>query len=107
MKCCLLVLLFFSSIGFSVRDALSASTRLQPGGDLDSSVKPMRAVIDRWHEDLQALHRRYQGPDSKTREERLGRFYQEHLDKLQQLDFSGLDVEGRIDFVLLKTKCEL
>lgn len=74
--------------------------------DLDPSVKPMRGVIDRWNDDLRALQRRYGVGDSKTRAERLSRFYQEYLKQLQQMDFSRLDVPSRIDFVLLKTKCE-
>src|SRR4051812_10406684 len=73
---------------------------------LDPSVKPMRAVIDRYAEDLDALERRYSLRDAESRNDRLARFQQEQLDKLHQLKFSDLDVEGRIDYALLKTKCE-
>src|SRR5437870_1334325 len=75
--------------------------------ELDPSVQPMRGVIDRWNDDLRALQRRYGVSASKAGAERLSRFYEEYLDKLKQMDLSGLDVAGRIDFVLLKTKCEL
>src|SRR3954462_8631966 len=64
---------------------------------LDPSVKPMRAVIDRYAEDLEALERRYSLRDAESRNERLARYHQEQLDKLRQLKFSDLDVEGRID----------
>jgi hypothetical protein len=92
MRCIIPILLF----------AISAS-----GAEtLDPSVKPMRAVIDRYAEDIEALERRYSLRDAKSRRERLGDFHREQLEKLRQLKFSDLDVAGRIDYALLKTKCE-
>jgi uncharacterized protein (DUF885 family) len=73
---------------------------------LDPSVKPTRAIIDRYAEDLEALERRYSLRDAESRSERLAQFYQQTLEKLRQLKFSDLDVAGRIDYALLKTKCE-
>jgi uncharacterized protein DUF885 len=73
---------------------------------LDSSVKPMRAVIDRYAEDIEALERRYSLRDGESRRERLIEFYQHTLDTLRQLKFTDLDVAGRIDYALLRTKCE-
>src|SRR5213594_139052 len=73
---------------------------------LDPSVRPMRAVIDRYAEDLESLERRYSLRDAESRNERLSRFQEEQLEKLRQLKFSDLDVAGRIDYALLKTKCE-
>lgn len=73
---------------------------------LDPSVKPMRAVIDRHAEDLEALERRYSLRDTEARQERLSAFYREHLKKLNEVKLSELDVAGRIDYVLLKTRCE-
>ena len=73
---------------------------------LDPSVKPTRAVIDRYAEDLEALERRYSLRDAESRSERLAQFYQQTLEKLRQLKFPDLDVAGRIDYALLKTKCE-
>lgn len=73
---------------------------------LDSSVKPMRAVIDRFDQDLDALERRYSLRDAESRGERLREFYQQTLEQLRPLNFSDFDVAGRIDYALLKTKCE-
>ena len=73
---------------------------------LDPSVRPMRAVIDRFSEDSEALERRYSLRDAESRKDRLSQFYREQLDRLQQLKFAELDVEGRIDYTLLRTKCE-
>jgi len=73
---------------------------------LDPSVKPMRAVIDRFADDSEALERRYSLRDADLRSERLTRFYREHLERLQQLKYSDLDVAARIDYALLRTKCE-
>ena len=73
---------------------------------LDPSVKPMRAVIDRFADDSEALERRYSLRDADSRSERLTRFYREHLERLQQLKYSDLDVAARIDYALLRTKCE-
>jgi uncharacterized protein (DUF885 family) len=66
----------------------------------------MRAVIDRFAEDLEALQRRYSLRDAASRDERLAQHYQQALEKLRQLKVSDLDVAGRIDYALLKTKCE-
>jgi uncharacterized protein (DUF885 family) len=73
---------------------------------LDPSVKPMRAVIDRYAEDLEALERRYSLRDAESRNERLAQFYREQIEQLRALNFSDLDVAGRIDYALLTTKCE-
>lgn len=73
---------------------------------LDPSVKPMRAVIDRFAEDSEALERRYSLRDAESRSERLAQFYREQLARLQQLKFSDLDVAARIDYILLRTKCD-
>ena len=73
---------------------------------LDPSVKAMRAVIDRYAEDSEALERRYSLRDAEFRNERLQQFYREQLEQLRQLKFSDLDVAGRIDYALLKAKCE-
>lgn len=76
------------------------------GETLDPSVGPMRAVIDRHAEDLEALERRYNLRDTEGRRERLAAFYREQLEKLKGAKFSDLDVAGRVDYVLLRTKCE-
>jgi len=73
---------------------------------LDPSVKPMRAVIDRFAEDSEALARRHSLRDAESRSDRLARYYREQLDRLQELKFSDLDVAARIDYALLRTKCE-
>src|SRR5436190_6171920 len=73
---------------------------------LDPSVKPMRAVIDRFSEDSEALERRYSLRDAETRKDRLTQFYREQLDRVQQLKYSDLDVAGRIDYALLRARCE-
>ena len=72
---------------------------------LDPSVKPMRAVIDRYAEDNEALERRYNLPDAESTNERLAQFYRQQLEQLRDVKFSELDVAGRIDYALLRTKC--
>ncbi|HUG39201.1 MAG TPA: DUF885 family protein [Longimicrobiales bacterium] len=58
-------------------------------------------VIERFREDDGALRRRYDAPWSAGGRGRLTRFYSAWRGRLRELDFSSLDPESRIDWVLL------
>ena len=64
----------------------------------------MPEMIGRFSTDLAALERYYNISISKTRWDRLGRFYRDELQKLEALDFDSLDQDGRIDYLLLRSK---
>ncbi len=64
----------------------------------------MRGLIESYSTDLAAL-RRFQNIDiSTTRAERLRRFYEEQLRKLDAVDFNALDQDGRIDCLLFQNQ---
>ncbi len=87
-------------------------------GDLDALVhhpqSEMRAVVERFAEDLMAVQRRYgdggsrwqllSGSDTGTPEhrERQRRFLSEWESALDAMDFKALGIEGRIDYLLLR-----
>jgi hypothetical protein len=63
---------------------------------------PLRSFVERYSQDRSALFRRYGIPFSPVRRDRMRGFYREWEGKLEGLDYDALDVEGRIDFHLLK-----
>jgi dipeptidyl-peptidase-4 len=74
-----------------------------PAAD-DTSVTPMRDVIDRYAEDRGALHRAHDLRLSPSRHERLKRFSDEQLGALDKVEFDRLDQAGRIDYLLLRNE---
>jgi uncharacterized protein (DUF885 family) len=61
----------------------------------------LRARIETYAADRAALRRRYAAPLSERRRERLAEFERRALAELEALDPAGLDVDGRIDRILL------
>jgi hypothetical protein len=64
-------------------------------------VSVLAPVVERFMADRDALRRRHDGPWSAERRDRLGAFFGEWRQRLHAMDFDALDVEGRIDWVLL------
>ncbi|MEX2530579.1 MAG: DUF885 family protein [Gemmatimonadota bacterium] len=60
-------------------------------------------VVHRYSEDRSVLHRFYD-LESSQRRERAREFYNEWIDRLEGMDFNALNVEGRIDWVLLRNR---
>src|SRR5690242_13561358 len=83
--------------GFGTRAAVAA-----PPGDRDAAADVMRAMVERYALDRDALGRRY--PDSEAERERLTRFRDERLKELDAVDFEKLGRAGRIDYLLLRNK---
>jgi hypothetical protein len=73
---------------------------------LDGPASELAAVVDRFATDRAALYRRYDARWSPAQRERLRSFYGEWRDRLREMDFDALGVEGRIDWVLLDTELE-
>ncbi len=69
-----------------------------------SSSDLMASLILRFSTDLAALERYYDISISKTRWDRLRRFYEDEYRTLEALDFDALDPDGRIDYLLLRGK---
>ena len=67
---------------------------------LDSSVPPMRALIERFTADQATLVSVYTDPLAPATRERMAAFYHENRAQLAMVKFSALDQEGKIDFIL-------
>jgi hypothetical protein len=104
------------SISLVAADAGSAQMPPAPGAegaavpDLSPLVggpeSELAGVVQRFSEDRAALFRRYDAAWATDRRARFGQFYETWRDRLRGLDFDGLGVEGRIDWVLLDTELE-
>ncbi len=97
----------------------SASSSASPSGaslavDLEGELVPdigrlterrdseMRDAVLRFTNDRRALMRRYDAIGSSERSVRLTAFYSGWLEALADVDFDGLDREGRVDWILLR-----
>lgn len=72
----------------------------------DRGQSDLRVAVERYDADRSALFRRYDVPYSAVRRERFESFYQGWLARLAQLEFDGLNHEGQVDYVLLRTRLE-
>ncbi|HEX6069224.1 MAG TPA: DUF885 family protein [Longimicrobiaceae bacterium] len=68
----------------------------------DRGQSDLRVAVDRFSEDRAALRRRYDVEYSPVPRERMERFYGGWRESLDALDFASLNVESRIDHVLLQ-----
>ncbi|HUX08369.1 MAG TPA: DUF885 family protein [Acidobacteriota bacterium] len=70
------------------------------------SENRMRPIVMRFMADSRDLMRIYAIPASSERLERLAQFYTDWKAALQKLDFESLNVDARIDYILLSTKLD-
>lgn len=71
------------------------------GDDLDASLSPMRALVERYATDLKLLERKYPVPMSGERRERLAAYFASWRERLDAVEFERLDRAGQVDHVLL------
>lgn len=64
----------------------------------------LASIVSRYSTDRAALLRRWDVEYSPARRQRLGRFYEGWLAGLDEVDFDALGLEGRIDYVLLRSE---
>jgi uncharacterized protein (DUF885 family) len=74
----------------------------QGAGDRDAAADVMRAAIERYALDRDALQRRY--PNGEGERARLAVFRDERSKQLESIDFDKLSQAGRIDYVLLRNR---
>jgi uncharacterized protein (DUF885 family) len=67
---------------------------------LDTSVPPMRALIERYSADQATLGSVYTDSNSPSTRERWAAFYRDNRAMLKQVDFASLDEESQADYVL-------
>jgi hypothetical protein len=70
------------------------------------SESDLRVAVDRYLLDKAAIERRYEVPYSPARDDRLRVFYQGWQRRLADLDFAGLNAEGKIDYLLLRNRLD-
>ena len=70
------------------------------------TASDLRVVVDRYLLDKAAIERRYEVPYSPVRQRRLREFSLAWQKRLAEADFTGLNSEGKIDFVLLRNRIE-
>lgn len=70
------------------------------------SESDLRVAVDRYLLDKAAIERRYEVPYSPTRDARLRAFYQGWQRRITELDFSTLNPEGKIDYLLLRNRLD-
>jgi hypothetical protein len=69
---------------------------------LSSSAESMRELVERFTADYAALRRSVAVEGSEGGRRRLGQFLTDGLHALRRVDFGGLDLAGRVDWLLLK-----
>src|SRR4051794_22274282 len=82
--------------------ALAWVSRAAPPGDRDAAADVMRATVERYALDRDALQRRY--PDGRVERERLAGVRDERLKELEAVDFDKLNQAGRIDYILQRNR---
>ena len=68
---------------------------------MESSRSPLESVVERWAADRQAVARRFPVEASARRRDRLRQFAEAWRKRLEEIDFDGLNTEGKVDYLLL------
>ncbi len=74
--------------------------------DFSREQSDLRTAVDRYVRDRDALGRRYDVMYSPVLRERLRALGRGWLDRLAELDFSALNREGQLDYILLRNRIE-
>ena len=74
--------------------------------DFSREQSDLQVAVIRYREDRAALMRRYDIPLSPVRRDRLRAFYEGWMDALARTDFDRLNLEGQVDYVLLRNRLE-
>lgn len=69
---------------------------------LDSSKSELRPYIELFSADLGSLNRYYNIPFSKNRIERLNKFFDEWLSRIEKLNLDSMSIDGKADYILFK-----
>jgi uncharacterized protein (DUF885 family) len=66
----------------------------------------MRSIIEYYVADRGSLQRSFFVNNSPARRERFRKFYQDALDRIQQLNFDSMSQEGKVDYILFRSHLE-
>lgn len=72
-----------------------------PAALMETSRSPLESVVERWAADHQAVVRRFPVEASARRRDRLRQFAEAWRKRLEEIDFDGLNTEGKVDYLLL------
>ncbi len=73
---------------------------------LAATTSELRDLVDRFNNDRSAILRFYTIPGSQARRARMRTLYDSWLKTLASVNFDALSHEGKVDFVLLRTRIE-
>lgn len=103
------ILVLAGSLALAPLPVSAASHPLEPfqAGPQSTTSDPgpsdLRNEVERFSADRAALYRRYD-VDSPTRHDRLRSFYREWEQRLNGMDYNGLNLQGKIDYQLLRNR---
>ncbi len=86
--------------------ATAADNDVPALADLDQGKSEMRPVIERYVADRGSLMRSYPVESSPARMARFKQFYGEWLALIGKMNFDAMSHEGKVDYVLFKSKLE-
>jgi hypothetical protein len=113
VRCSIATLVMAATVVLGAQDPPHATRTFSPPADyvtdpktVAASTSELRDLVERFTDDRAAILRFYTIPGSATRRARLEEFYDAWLKRLAGLGFDTLSQEGRVDYVLLRTKIE-
>lgn len=99
----LFLLLFLASPAASLQPSGASGAAALVAGFEDPMPSDLRRTVERFQQDRNVLLRRHSLASPRQRE-RLGTFYREWEVLLDGLDYTALNLEGKIDWVLLRDR---
>ncbi len=96
----------YLSLTISLLSGIVISAQTVNNQTVITPTSPLAGLVDRYSADRNSLLRRYGVDYSPERYARLTRFYKEWHQDLANVPFESLSVEGRIDYVLLRSRLE-
>ncbi len=73
---------------------------------VSASTSLMRSMIEHFAADRSSLQKKYEFTLAPNYSDRMGQFYRAYQMDLQRIDFSALDQDGKIDYLLLRNRLE-
>ena len=97
------------AVGCSFSSAFQPSSPSGVVADHTSSAGDLREMLERYATDRSVLRRFYDAPVSPNRRVRMGRVYTEWDARLDKVNFSALNQDGRIEYILFRNllACQL
>jgi hypothetical protein len=82
------------------------TTSASSDATVDNGSSEMRPIIEYYLADRGSLQRSFFVNNSPARRERFRKFYQDALDRIQQLNFDAMSEGGKVDYILFRNHLE-